>query len=61
MGECGSSAGQAEYHSDPVMTKFIDVATETVFGSLWTRPGLDSEDAHAHLRSSTPRPAAIPS
>ena len=31
---------QATY-SDPVMKKFIDVATETVFGALWTRPGLD--------------------
>jgi len=27
--------------TDPVMKKFIDVATETVFGALWTRPGLD--------------------
>ena len=27
--------------ADPVMKKFMDVATETVFGSLWTRPGLD--------------------
>src|ERR1700693_2007681 len=27
-------------YSDPVMKKFIDVATETVFGALWTRPGL---------------------
>jgi 4-carboxymuconolactone decarboxylase len=25
----------------PAMQKFIDVATETVFGALWTRPGLD--------------------
>ena len=23
------------------MKKFIDVATETAFGALWTRPGLD--------------------
>jgi len=23
------------------MGKFIDVATETIFGMLWTRPGLD--------------------
>jgi len=23
------------------MKKFIDLATETVFGTLWTRPGLD--------------------
>jgi len=28
-------------YNDPVMRKFIDVATETVFGALWTRPGLD--------------------
>jgi 4-carboxymuconolactone decarboxylase len=28
-------------YADPMMTKFIDVATESVFGSLWTRPGLD--------------------
>src|SRR5437667_10201645 len=28
-------------YNDPIMKKFIDVATETVFGSLWTRPGLD--------------------
>jgi len=28
-------------YKDPVMRKFIDVATETVFGALWSRPGLD--------------------
>ena len=28
-------------YRDPVMRKFIDVATETVFGALWSRPGLD--------------------
>ncbi len=28
-------------YADPTMKKFIDVATETVFGALWTRPGLD--------------------
>ena len=28
-------------YADPVMRKFLDVATETVFGALWTRPGLD--------------------
>jgi len=41
MGEAAFARRQAEYHSDPVMKKFIDVATETVFGSLWARPGLD--------------------
>jgi 4-carboxymuconolactone decarboxylase len=28
-------------YDDPTMRKFIDVVTETVFGTLWTRPGLD--------------------
>src|SRR2546429_538170 len=28
-------------YDDPRMRKFIDLATETVFGSLWARPGLD--------------------
>jgi 4-carboxymuconolactone decarboxylase len=28
-------------YADPIMRKFIDVATETIFGTLWTRPGLD--------------------
>ncbi|HEU4370714.1 MAG TPA: carboxymuconolactone decarboxylase family protein [Methylomirabilota bacterium] len=28
-------------YADPVMKQFIDVATESVFGMLWTRPGLD--------------------
>ena len=41
MGEAAFKRRQAEYHANPVMKKFIDVATETVFGSLWARPGLD--------------------
>lgn len=28
-------------YTDPIMRKFIDVAAETIFGTLWTRPGLD--------------------
>jgi 4-carboxymuconolactone decarboxylase len=28
-------------YADPTMRQFIDLATETVFGALWTRPGLD--------------------
>src|SRR5207245_10710490 len=28
---------------DPLMKKFIDVATATGCGALWTRPGLDLE------------------
>src|SRR6266487_2872766 len=28
-------------YDDPIMQQFRDLTTETVFGSLWTRPGLD--------------------
>lgn len=28
-------------YTDPIMREFIDVCTETVFGGLWARPGLD--------------------
>ncbi|MBE0623715.1 MAG: carboxymuconolactone decarboxylase family protein [Burkholderiales bacterium] len=31
----------AKTYKDPIMRKFIDVVSETVFGALWTRPGLD--------------------
>jgi 4-carboxymuconolactone decarboxylase len=41
MGEAAFKRRQAEYDANPTMKKFIDVATETVFGSLWARPGLD--------------------
>ena len=41
MGEAAVEAAAKGVYSDPVMKKFLDVATETVFGALWTRPGLD--------------------
>jgi 4-carboxymuconolactone decarboxylase len=31
----------ATTYKDPLMEKFIDLANQTVFGALWTRPGLD--------------------
>ena len=40
-GEADFARNAKEYAKDPVMKQFIDVATETVFGALWTRPGLD--------------------
>jgi 4-carboxymuconolactone decarboxylase len=40
-GDAAVDRANRETYSDPVMKKFIDVATETVFGALWTRPGLD--------------------
>src|SRR5271155_5080466 len=41
MGDAAVERSAREIYSDPVMKKFIDAATETVFGALWTRPGLD--------------------
>src|ERR1700757_2020548 len=41
MGDVAVERSAREIYSDPVMKKFIEVATETVFGALWTRPGLD--------------------
>ena len=32
---------KAQYDGDPMMKQFIDVATETIFGALGARPGLD--------------------
>jgi 4-carboxymuconolactone decarboxylase len=31
----------ATAYKDPLMQKFVDLASETVFATLWTRPGLD--------------------
>jgi 4-carboxymuconolactone decarboxylase len=28
-------------YNDPIMSKFAEVTQETIFGALWTRPGLD--------------------
>jgi 4-carboxymuconolactone decarboxylase len=40
-GDVDFAANQDAYDRDPVMKKFMDVATETVFGALWARPGID--------------------
>ncbi len=41
MGEAFAEQMNQSTYDDPIMQKFRDVAAETVFGSLWTRPGLD--------------------
>ncbi len=41
MGEAAVDAAAKGVYADPVMQKFLDVAIENVFGTLWTRPGLD--------------------
>ncbi len=40
-GEAAYERANSTVYADPMMRKFLDVATETVFGALWTRPGLD--------------------
>jgi 4-carboxymuconolactone decarboxylase len=41
MGDAFVERANQGVYADPIMQKFVDVATETVFGALWTRPGLD--------------------
>jgi 4-carboxymuconolactone decarboxylase len=41
MGDTEVEKAARGVYSDPVMRKFLDLVKETVFGALWTRPGLD--------------------
>jgi 4-carboxymuconolactone decarboxylase len=41
MGDAYVERMNQTVYADPVMRKFLDVATESVFGALWSRPGLD--------------------
>ena len=41
LGDAYADRTNRTTYTDPIMRKFIDVATETIFGTLWTRPGLD--------------------
>jgi len=41
LGDAYVEQADKNTYGDPIMKKFIDVATETVFGALWSRPGLD--------------------
>ena len=40
-GEKAADRSARDTYTDPMMRKFLDIATENVFGALWTRPGLD--------------------
>ena len=42
-GEEAYNKANETVYGDPIMRKFLDVVTETVFGALWTRPGLDTK------------------
>ena len=41
LGDKYANRASSTVYADPMMQKFIDLASETVFGSIWTRPGLD--------------------
>lgn len=41
LGEAYVEQAARATYDDPIMRQFIDVATETIFGTLWTRTGLD--------------------
>ena len=40
LGDAYADRTNRTTYTDPIMRTFIDVATETIFGTLWTRPGL---------------------
>ena len=41
MGEAYANKLDSAVYRDPIMEKFAEVTQETIFGTLWTRPGLD--------------------
>jgi 4-carboxymuconolactone decarboxylase len=43
MGDAEVEKAARGVYSDPVMQKFLELVKETVFGALWTRPGLDDK------------------
>src|SRR5579871_1308271 len=41
MGAAYADKLDRQLYTDPIMEKFAELTQETIFGSLWTRPGLD--------------------
>jgi 4-carboxymuconolactone decarboxylase len=41
MGGAYADKVDKSVYNDPIMEKFAEVTQETIFGTLWTRPGLD--------------------
>jgi 4-carboxymuconolactone decarboxylase len=41
MGDAYASKLDQSVYTDPIMEKFAAVTQEVIFGTLWTRPGLD--------------------
>jgi 4-carboxymuconolactone decarboxylase len=43
MGDAYADRLEQTVYTDDIMRKFAEYSTEAVFGSLWTRPGLDTK------------------
>ena len=43
MGDAYADKLDKGLYTDPIMEKFAEVTQETIFGTLWTRPGLDTK------------------
>ncbi len=41
MGDAYADKLDKSVYNDPIMEKFAELTQETIFGTLWTRPGLD--------------------
>jgi 4-carboxymuconolactone decarboxylase len=41
MGDAYAERVNRTVYTDPIMQKFMTVTTETIFGTLWARPGID--------------------
>src|ERR1700760_1624832 len=41
LGDAAVERIDKNVYNDPIMTKLAEVTQETIFGALWTRPGLD--------------------
>src|SRR6202142_4320013 len=41
MGDAYANKLDSSIYRDPIMEKFAEGTQETIFGTLWTRPGLD--------------------
>jgi 4-carboxymuconolactone decarboxylase len=41
MGEAFAAKVDKTLYNDPIMEKFAEITQETIFGTLWTRAGLD--------------------
>ena len=41
MGELAADRMSESEYAGPIMQKFVDLAAETIWAKIWTRPGLD--------------------